>query len=441
MKQIILLSFMMLIFGHQLWAQIINPKETAKRKVEDRANTRSDQGIDRGLDKIEEGIKGIFKKKDKKKKSQQDSSNNPDLSQSEDDVATDTTVDPANNSMKAYSKFDFIPGEKLLAYEDFKQDAVGDFPAQWNTNAGGEIVTIEGAPGHWLKVPRQGVFFPEFINGLPENVTIEFDMLIDMEQMSNNQSGLMLVLPKKLENRLTYDQLFSSETAVAFDIHPSGSEGYLYSYVSAIDLQQQPIIKNEANKPGFWNAGAINRISVWRQGTRIRLYVNEKKVWDLPKVFLPGVEYGFLFGTYMFGDGLFISNLRIAAGQPDTRSALVSKGRFSTTGILFETNSDQLNPASFGILKEIATTLKENPSVQVQIVGHTDSDGDEKANQLLSERRAKSVATALVNEFGIEASRLQTTGKGESDPVAPNDNSQNKAQNRRVEFINLTGTR
>lgn len=441
MKQIILLSFMMLIFGHQLWAQIINPKETAKRKVEDRANTRSDQGIDRGLDKIEEGIKGIFKKKDKKKKSQQDSSNNPDLSQSEDDVATDTTVDPANNSMKAYSKFDFIPGEKLLAFEDFKQDAVGDFPAQWNTNAGGEIVTIEGAPGHWLKVPRQGVFFPEFINGLPENVTIEFDMLIDMEQMSNNQSGLMLVLPKKLENRLTYDQLFSSETAVAFDIHPSGSEGYLYSYVSAIDLQQQPIIKNEANKPGFWNAGAINRISVWRQGTRIRLYVNEKKVWDLPKVFLPGVEYGFLFGTYMFGDGLFISNLRIAAGQPDTRSALVSKGRFSTTGILFETNSDQLNPASFGILKEIATTLKENPSVQVQIVGHTDSDGDEKANQLLSERRAKSVATALVNEFGIEASRLQTTGKGESDPVAPNDNSQNKAQNRRVEFINLTGTR
>lgn len=441
MKQIILLSFMMLIFGHQLWAQIINPKETAKRKVEDRANTRSDQGIDRGLDKIEEGIKGIFKKKDKKKKSQQDSSNNPDLSQSEDDVATDTTVDPANNSMKAYSKFDFIPGEKLLAFEDFKQDAVGDFPAQWNTNAGGEIVTIEGAPGHWLKVPRQGVFFPEFINALPENVTIEFDMLIDMEQMSNNQSGLMLVLPKKLENRLTYDQLFSSETAVAFDIHPSGSEGYLYSYVSAIDLQQQPIIKNEANKPGFWNAGAINRISVWRQGTRIRLYVNEKKVWDLPKVFIPGVEYGFLFGTYMFGDGLFISNLRIAAGQPDTRSALVSKGRFSTTGILFETNSDQLNPASFGILKEIATTLKENPSVQVQIVGHTDSDGDEKANQLLSERRAKSVATALVNEFGIEASRLQTTGKGESDPVAPNDNSQNKAQNRRVEFINLTGTK
>ena len=441
MKQIILLSFMMLIFGHQLWAQIINPKETAKRKVEDRANTRSDQGIDRGLDKIEEGIKGIFKKKDKKKKSQQDSSNNPDMSQSEDDVATDTTVDPANNSMKAYSKFDFIPGEKLLAFEDFKQDAVGDFPAQWNTNAGGEIVTIEGAPGHWLKVPRQGVFFPEFINGLPENVTIEFDMLIDMEQMSNNQSGLMLVLPKKLENRLTYDQLFSSETAVAFDIHPSGSEGYLYSYVSAIDLQQQPIIKNEANKPGFWNAGAINRISVWRQGTRIRLYVNEKKVWDLPKVFIPGVEYGFLFGTYMFGDGLFISNLRIAAGQPDTRSALVSKGRFSTTGLLFETNSDQLNPASFGILKEIATTLKENPSVQVQIVGHTDSDGDEKANQLLSERRAKSVATALVNEFGIEASRLQTTGKGESDPVAPNDNSQNKAQNRRVEFINLTATK
>ena len=57
---------------------------------------------------------------------------------------------------QAYSRFDFVPGEKIVGFEDFSQDSIGDFPAKWNTNAAGEIVTIAGKPGRWLKLTRAG---------------------------------------------------------------------------------------------------------------------------------------------------------------------------------------------------------------------------------------------------------------------------------------------
>jgi len=69
------------------------------------------------------------------------------------------------------------------------------------------------------------------------------------------------------------------------------------------------------------------------------------------------------------------------------------------------------------------------------IVGHTDSDGDDAANMDLSKRRAASVKSALASEFKIDASRMDTDGKGESQPIDKNDNAAGKANNRRVEFI------
>jgi len=86
-------------------------------------------------------------------------------------------------------------------------------------------------------------------------------------------------------------------------------------------------------------------------------------------------------------------------------------------------------------LKEIAAVLKENGDVKVKIVGHTDADGEENANQVLSEKRAAAVKTSLVKEFGVTESNLVTEGKGESQPMDKNATPEGKANNRRVEFI------
>jgi len=84
-------------------------------------------------------------------------------------------------AFQSFSNFDFVPGEKIVAMEDFTQDGVGDFPAKWNTNASGEVVTVAGQGGRWLKLTKAGVFTPDFITDLPDNVTVEFDVLVRPE--------------------------------------------------------------------------------------------------------------------------------------------------------------------------------------------------------------------------------------------------------------------
>src|SRR5262245_14227628 len=81
-------------------------------------------------------------------------------------------------AFQAYSKFDFVPGERIVAFEDFTQDAIGDFPARWNTDGSGEIVTVAGKTGRWLKFTKPGFFTPEFISELPDNFTLEFDLTV-----------------------------------------------------------------------------------------------------------------------------------------------------------------------------------------------------------------------------------------------------------------------
>ena len=115
----------------------------------------------------------------------------------------------------------------------------------------------------------------------------------------------------------------------------------------------------------------------------------------------------------------------------------VTEGKFVSHGILFESGSDKINPQSYGALKEIAAVLNENETISVKIIGHTDSDGDNEANLKLSEKRAIAVKNAFINDFKIDAARLETSGKGESVPIAPNTSAEGKANNRRVEFIKL----
>jgi OmpA-OmpF porin, OOP family len=135
--------------------------------------------------------------------------------------------------------------------------------------------------------------------------------------------------------------------------------------------------------------------------------------------------------------GSYISNIKITTAAPDTRNKLLTEGKLVTYGIYFDVNKDIVKPESYGTLKDIAAVLKEVPNVKVKIVGHTDSDGDDKSNLDLSQRRAASVKNALVKDFGIDASMLETDGKGEIEPVAQNNSPVNKALNRRVEFIKL----
>ena len=102
------------------------------------------------------------------------------------------------------------------------------------------------------------------------------------------------------------------------------------------------------------------------------------------------------------------------------------------SGLLFPYDSDVLQPAARTNLIELANSLKKYPESSVLIVGHTDDTGSDSYNQGLSQRRADAAAAFLATQ-GIARSRVQTSGKGESEPVATNLSDEGRQQNRRVE--------
>ena len=104
--------------------------------------------------------------------------------------------------------------------------------------------------------------------------------------------------------------------------------------------------------------------------------------------------------------------------------------------LLFATDSFAVRPDLQNDLYAVADSLQQYPQSTIQVVGHTDSDGDAGYNQQLSERRASSVASVLLNA-GVPSQRIQTVGRGETQPVASNLNASGKAQNRRVEIVIL----
>ncbi|MFL4469728.1 OmpA family protein [Tateyamaria armeniaca] len=104
--------------------------------------------------------------------------------------------------------------------------------------------------------------------------------------------------------------------------------------------------------------------------------------------------------------------------------------------ILFASGSFTVRPGLNNDMAALANSLQRYPQSTIQIVGHTDSDGDAASNQQLSERRANAVADVLLNQ-GVPFNRVRTFGRGESQPIATNFTPEGKAQNRRVEIVIL----
>jgi OOP family OmpA-OmpF porin len=119
--------------------------------------------------------------------------------------------------------------------------------------------------------------------------------------------------------------------------------------------------------------------------------------------------------------------------EKEMAQKLVDTGDLTFTNIRFEYNSAKITEESKKILDNAANVINKLDSISIEVQGHTDSDGTEKYNQSLSERRANSVMNYLIKK-GVSSNRLSSTGFGETRPIASNDTAKGKAQNRRIEF-------
>jgi outer membrane protein OmpA-like peptidoglycan-associated protein len=137
--------------------------------------------------------------------------------------------------------------------------------------------------------------------------------------------------------------------------------------------------------------------------------------------------------------------LVVEKGKPQVRDFALLKVGMSITlrGIYFDFDKSTIKPESKPALEAAAKMLNENPTINVEIQGHTDSKGSDAYNLRLSEKRAQAVVNYLVQNLGIDVSRLTAKGYGESRPIADNETEDGRAINRRVEFVILgpTGSR
>ncbi len=118
-----------------------------------------------------------------------------------------------------------------------------------------------------------------------------------------------------------------------------------------------------------------------------------------------------------------------------SRARITDRNIVISGKVLFETGKATLKKVSYPVLDEVVYAIEKHPEIiKLQVVGHTDSDGDAKANRRLSQRRATTVMKYLTKK-GIERDRLSAVGVGEDMPIATNDTEEGKDKNRRVEFV------
>ncbi len=318
----------------------------------------------------------------------------------------------------AWANYDFVPGDEILVFDDYSRDNVGDFPRGFDLIEGSwELIEWQG--DRYLRATSNGIIAIPLPKTLPERFTIEFPVSL------KHGNAFVRVMPGRAY------------------VGPARARTYRGS-ASSVELGRAGIRSVERVGPtalAEYNAiemrERISQVRIMGDGEYMKMYLDERRVANVPNAVFPRGDTLFLAVAATSDRPTMIGAIRIAGGGRDLYDRLARDGRVATQGILFATNSDRIRPESTPTLEEIGTMLKEHADLKLRIEGHTDGDGDDAYNQTLSEQRAAAVKRHLVERYGIDASRLQTAGLGETKPAASNDTPQGKQQNRRVELVKM----
>jgi len=159
-------------------------------------------------------------------------------------------------------------------------------------------------------------------------------------------------------------------------------------------------------------------IAAQKGNVYVSMFVNEGGVWE-----------------FVIEKGEMATDKISVVGTSPIAEALNKSGRVDVYGLTFDTGKSNLKPSSKTTLDELAKILNDNPQMNLDVIGHTDNVGTEESNLSLSQQRSDQVVATLVSDYGINPARLNALGKGQSQPIASNDNEKGKATNRRVEFV------
>lgn len=322
---------------------------------------------------------------------------------------------PAAEDMTLYTKYDFVPGDKVIFYDDLSDEEEGEFPYRWDLVGGVfEIARMGGE--YWILCTNRGTIIPKMPTApLPEKYTVELEVYCSVPGKSIGS---------------TYIRWLDA------DKHSLGE----FSIGSTANTNLELKGRTVSNKPmpeHFGKGSQVMRIMATSRS--IKCYVNEVRVANVPKVedFNPT---GFAVYLTTSGDKVnpsLIRNFRFAEGGKSMREQLDEDGKIVTHGILFDPDSYVIKAESYKTLKDIGRLFEDDPSLRLSIEGHTDSDGSDDHNLSLSQNRANAVLNFLTSNFGVQPGQLEAKGWGESKPIDVNTTAEGKANNRRVELVKL----
>ncbi len=329
--------------------------------------------------------------------------------------AQDTTV-----NLKAYQNYDFVAGNTVIFEDNFTSDPNGEFPTHWNLENGQAVINKwQGAPTLLITDGNYGRVGPlmKEKNYLPEQFTLEYDTYLTPESY-----------PLKVF-------FFNADGAdcLGFNSNAESVDGnFLDAEQNGKDLSSKhPEGKNYDKYFNTWH-----HVAMIYKNKLVKIYVDERRALVIPNCgSVPTrVQLG---GIGSSDNPIPIRNVRIAAGgDANDLNKMFTDGKYISHGIRFDVNKATLRPEAMGELNAIAKILMANPTLNFEIGGHTDSDGDATANLILSQKRADAVKNQLII-LGISEKRLTTKGYGATKSVSDNATFEGKANNRRVEFTKL----
>lgn len=330
---------------------------------------------------------------------------------------------PAGDGFQLFTKFDFVPGQRVLFYDDLAPEELGEFPSRWGLTSGVfEIAKVGADP--WIMCSARGRIYPKInVNQLPEKYTVEFKFL-NRTSVFTGAHHVELVLLNADGYSAARLHLFTNTKAYFYMQDDKGTER---------------AISDKQLSPGF--AKGIHDIRLMVTKSSVKCYIDNDRVVNAPRTagFVP-VSFALDFhaddGDFV-KDKFFFGDFRFAEGGKSMREQLEDSGKIVTHGIYFDVNSSVIKGESYKTLADIGQMLTDDVALKLLIEGHTDSDGNDAANMTLSQKRAESVRQYLIDTYKIDAERLQAKGLGESRPIDANTTPEGKANNRRVELVKL----
>jgi curli biogenesis system outer membrane secretion channel CsgG/outer membrane protein OmpA-like peptidoglycan-associated protein len=305
--------------------------------------------------------------------------------------STPAPAAPTAEDMTLYTKYDFVPGNKVIYFDDLEGEEEGEFPYRWNFEKGVfEIVRYGG--DFWIMCSNDGSIRPKMPDApLPPKYTAEMEFYSFGADLVSYKFSIYWV------------------NAKGKAIGQFSASGYGATYLGLNG-------KRMADKkvPDGFPKG-VNTMRIMATSRSMKCYINGEKVANVPKVdgFNPVGFRVQLRGSQYPDRPSLVRNFRFAEGGGSMREQLDETGRIITHGILFASNSAVIKGESFKTLKDIGKLLQDDPNLRLSIEGHTDSDGSDDHNLTLSKNRAASVRTYLSSKYGISADRLESKGWGQ----------------------------